>query len=391
VTGNVPVDEIVGMSRHAITGPGVCSGLGTANSMHIVCEALGMALPGSAPVRALSDKMMADVRAAGARIVQMVWDDLRPRQILTPGAFANAVKAVLAVGGSVNCVKHLQATATEAEAGVDVYGLFERLADEVPVLAALRPVGERFIEEFEDAGGCRALMKQLEPLLDRDALTVTGATVADNLRDAIVGDAEVIRPVTNPVAARPAIVVLRGNLCPDTGIVKTGITERKSRSFTGPAICFSTSDDAIAALNDGRIRPGHVVVMRGAGACGGPAMGGGASRIVFAIDGAGLGEQVALLTDGHLSGLVCKGLVVAEVAPEAALGGPLALVEDGDSITIDLDTKRCDLNVDASEIEARRARWQPAKPLFDRGWLNIYRRNVGPTATGAVLIQTKKE
>jgi dihydroxy-acid dehydratase len=391
VTGKLPVEQVIGMSRHAITGPGVCSGLGTANSMHIVCEALGMALPGSAPVRALSDKMMADVRAAGARIVQMVWDDLTPRQILTPGAFANAVKAVLAVGGSVNCVKHLQATATEAEAGVDVYGLFERLADEVPVLAALRPVGERFIEEFEDAGGCRALMKQLEPLLDGDALTVTGATVAQNLRDARVADAEVIRPIANPVAHKPAIVVLRGNLCPDTGILKTGIAARKSRSFTGPAICFGTSDDAIAALNDGRILPGHVVVMRGAGACGGPAMGGGASRIVFAIDGAGLGEQVALLTDGHLSGLVCKGLVVAEVAPEAALGGPLALVEDGDSITVDLDTRRCDLNVDASEIEARRARWQAPKPLFDRGWLNIYRRNVGPTATGAVLIQTKKE
>lgn len=388
VTGKVTLDEVVGMSRCAITSPGVCSGLGTANSMHIVCEALGMALPGSAPVRALSAKMMADVRAAGERIVQMVWDDLTPRQVMTPGAFANAVKAVLAVGGSVNCVKHLQATATEAEAGVDVYGLFEKFSDEVPVLAALRPVGDRFIEEFEDAGGCRALMKQLEPLLDREALTVTGKTVAENLRDATIGDAEVIRPITNPVATKPAIVVLRGNLCPDTGIVKAGIAERKSRSFTGPAICFATSDDAIAALNDQRIRPGHVVVMRGAGAAGGPAMGGGASRIVFAIDGAGLGEHVAVLTDGHLSGLVCKGLVVAEVAPEAALGGPLALVQDGDSITVDLDAKRCDLNVDAAEIAARRARWQPAKPLFDRGWLNIYRRNVGSTATGAVLIQT---
>lgn len=388
VTGKVPVDEVVGMSRCAITSPGVCSGLGTANSMHIVCEALGMALPGSAPVRALSAKMMADVRAAGERIVQMVWDDLTPRQVMTPGAFSNAVKAVLAVGGSVNCVKHLQATATEAEAGVDVYGLFEKFADEVPVLAALRPVGDRYIEEFEDAGGCRALMKQLEPLLDREALTVTGKTVAGNLRDATIGDAEVIRPIANPVATKPAIVVLRGNLCPDTGIVKAGIAERKSRSFTGPAICFATSDEAIAALNDQRIRPGHVVVMRGAGASGGPAMGGGASRIVFAIDGAGLGEHVAVLTDGHLSGLVCKGLVVAEVAPEAALGGPLALVQDGDSITVDLDAKRCDLNVDAAEIAARRARWQPARPLFDRGWLNIYRRNVGSTATGAVLIQT---
>lgn len=394
VTGKVPIEEIVGMSRHAITGPGVCSGLGTANSMHIVCEALGMALPGSAPVAALSAKMMADVRAAGARIVQMVWDDLKPRQIMTPGAFANAVKAVLAVGGSVNCVKHLQATATEGEVDADVYGMFERFADEVPVLAALRPVGERFIEEFEAAGACRALMKQLEPLLDTSALTVTGKTVAENLRDVpspSAGDADVIRPLTNPIATRPAIVVLRGNLCPDTGIVKAGIVERKSRSFTGQAICFDTSDEAIAALNDKRIRAGHVVVMRGAGARGGPAMGGGASRIVFAIDGAGLGEHVALLTDGHLSGLVCKGLVVAEIAPEAALGGPLALVEDGDAITIDLDTRRCDLNIAAAELEARRARWLPAKPQFDRGWLNIYRRNVGPTATGAVLIQTHKE
>jgi dihydroxy-acid dehydratase len=388
LTGKMPVERLDAMSAAAVRSPGVCTGMGTANSMHIVCEALGMALPGSAPVRALSAKMMADVRAAGERIVQMVWDDLTPRRIMTPGAFANAVKAVLAVGGSVNCVKHLQATATEGEVDADVYGMFERYADEVPVLAALRPVGERFIEEFEDAGGCRALMKQLEPLLDTTVLTVAGRTVADNLRDVRVGDADVIRPLTNPVATKPAIVVLRGNLCPDTGIVKAGIGERKSRSFTGPAICFATSDDAISALNDKRIRPGHVVVMRGAGASGGPAMGGGASRIVFAIDGAGLGEHVAVLTDGHLSGLVCKGLVVAEVAPEAALGGPLALVQDGDPITVDLDAKRCDLDVDDAEIAARRARWVRAKPLFDRGWLNIYRRNVGPTATGAVLIQT---
>ena len=261
VTGKLPVDEVVGMSRCAITSPGVCSGLGTANSMHIVCEALGMALPGSAPVRALSAKMMADVRAAGERIVQMVWNDLKPRQIMTPGAFANAVKAVLAVGGSVNCVKHLQATATEAEAGVDVYGMFEGFSGEVPVLAALRPVGDRFIEEFEDAGGCRALMKQLEPLLDTNALTVTGATVADNLRDVSVADAEVIRPVTNPIATKPAIVVLRGNLCPDTGIVKAGIAERKSRSFTGPAICFSTSDEAIACSKPSAVTTAPICVM----------------------------------------------------------------------------------------------------------------------------------
>jgi dihydroxy-acid dehydratase len=306
---------------------------------------------------------------------------------MTPGAFANAVRAVLAVGGSVNCIKHLQATATEAGLAVDVYGLFETLSLQVPVLAGVRPVGERTIEEFEAAGGGRAVLRQLRPLLDLDVTTVSGRTLGAELADVTVADAEVIRPLERPVARRPAITVLRGSLCPDTGIVKTGILERKVRRFSGPAICFDTSDAAIAALNDGTIRPGQVVVMRGAGARGGPAMGGGASRVVFAIDGKGLGEDVALLTDGHLSGLVCKGLVVAEISPEAALGGPLALVRDGDTVTIDLDARRCDLEIPEAELQARRAAWQPAAPQFDRGWLQIYRRNVGPLNRGAVLVR----
>lgn len=386
MTGHTSIDDVVAMSRCAIRSPGVCSGLGTANTMHVVCEALGMALPGSAPVAALSDKMFADARAAAARIVQMVWDDVKPRDILTAGAFANAVRAVLAIGGSLNAVKHLQAVATEAATAVDVYGLFEQLGPQTPVLAGIRPIGEHLIEEFEAAGGCRALMKQLMPLLDPAAWTVTGRTVAENLREASVGDAEVIRPIAHPVAPRPAIVLLRGNLAPEGALIKTGIAERKVRRFNGPAICFDSSDAAVAALQDGSIRAGQVVVMRGAGACGGPAMGGGASRVVFAIDGAGLGEQVAMLTDGHLSGLVCKGLVVAEVAPEAALGGPLALVHDGDPITIDLDARRVDLGIDDAEVGARRAQWQPPAPKFDRGWLQIYRRNVGPLSRGAVLV-----
>ena len=391
VTGNMDKDTLIGMSREAIRSPGVCSGMGTANSMHIVCEALGMALPGSAPVAAMGAKMMDDVRRASARIVQMVWDDLKPRDILKPGAFANAVRAVLAVGGSVNCIKHLQGVATECEipGGVDVYGLFERLADETPVIAAVRPVGEHTIEAFEAAGGARAVLKQLRPLLDTSVLTVTGRTLAAELDDAVVQDAQTIRPMDQPFAKRPAIVVLRGSMCPDSGIVKSGIAERKVRRFTGPAICFDTSDAALAAINAGEIKPGHVVVMRGAGARGGPAMGGGASRVVFGLDGAGLGDQVALLTDGHLSGLVCKGLVVAEVSPEAALGGPLAVVRDGDPVTVDLDTRRCDLDIPADELQARQAAWTPPKPMFDRGWLQIYRRNVGPLPQGAVLVRNE--
>jgi dihydroxy-acid dehydratase len=383
--GSTSTEDVIGMSRCAIRSPGVCSGLGTANTMHVVCEALGMALPGSAPVAALSDKMFTDARAAGARIVQMVWDDLKPRDILQPGAFANAVRAVLSIGGSLNAVKHLQAVATEAENGVDVYGLFEDLGPKTPVLAGLRPIGEHLIEEFEAAGGCRALMKQLLPLLDPGALTVTGGSVSDNLRDTHVANTEVIRPIDRPVAPRPAIVLMRGNLAPEGALTKPGIGERKLRRFTGPAVCFDSSDAAVAALRAKAIAPGCVIVMRGAGACGGPAMGGGASRVVFAIDGAGIGDQVAMLTDGHLSGLVCKGLVVAEVAPEAALGGPLALVHDGDIVTVDLDTRRVDLDVADATMEQRRSEWQPPKAQFDRGWLQIYRRNVGPLAQGAVL------
>lgn len=388
VTGNMPVEELIGMSREAIRSPGVCSGLGTANSMHIVCEALGMALPGSAPVAALSPKMMADLRAAGERIVQMVWDDLKPRDIMTPGAFANAVRCVLAVGGSLNTVKHLQAVATEGEVAVDVYHLFETLGPQTPVLAGVRPIGEHTIEAFEAAGGARALMKQLEPLLDTNALTVTGHRVAENLAGVTVADAEVIRPIARPVAPNPAIVLLRGNLAPESGLTKTGIAPREQRSFTGPAICFWTSEDAIAALKDGTIQPGHVLVMRGAGVRGGPAMGGGASRVVFAVDGAGLGDKIAILTDGHLSGLVCKGLVVAELSPEAATGGPLALVQDGDSITIDLDTRRIDAHLTDEQWQSRRAEWRPRPLAHDIGWLQQYRRNVGPLSDGAVLVRS---
>lgn len=387
--GRLPMERLIGMSRNAIRGPGVCSGLGTANSLHICCEALGMALPGSTPVAANSEAMFDAARRAGRRIVEMVREDLKPRDILTPQAFENAVKTILAVGGSVNSVKHLQAVATESNCEADVYGMFERFAHEVPVLSAVRPVGEQVIETFDAAGGARAVMKQLEPLLATGALTVTGCTLRQNLADAVVADPEVIRPLDRPIASRPAILMLRGSLAPDYGIVKTGILERRMRRFSGPAICFATSDAAIGALQTGEIRPGHVIVMRGAGVCGGPGMGGGSSKVVFAIDGAGLGEEVALLTDGHLSGLVCKGLVVAEISPEGAVCGPLALVQDGDTVTIDLDTQRCDLEVGDAEMARRRAAWQPAPPQCDSGWLQLYRRNVGPLTRGAVLVEPR--
>ena len=389
VTGKLPVEELAGMARNAIKGPGVCSGMGTANSMHLVCEALGMALPGSAPIAANSPQMFDFVRQAGQRIVEMVEEDLKPRDILTPDAFANAVATILAAGGSVNTIKHMQAVAAEGGVAVDVYQLFRDLGNKVPVLVGVRPVGEHSIEQMEAAGGGRALLKRLEPLLHGDVLTVTGQTLKQNLQGVTVSDDAVIRPLDKPFATQPAIVMLSGNIAPQAGIVKYGIDPNKMRRFEGPAICFERSADAIEALQDGCIRPGHVVVMRGAGVRGGPAMGGGASKVVFAIDGAGLGDHVAMLTDGHLSGLVCKGLVVAEVAPEAAVGGPLALVEDGDIITIDLDHNSLEAHISEAEIQARRARWQPLAPQFGGGWLDIYRHNVSAMEHGAVLIKPR--
>ena len=389
VTGKLPVEALAGMARNAIKGPGVCSGMGTANSMHLVCEALGMALPGSAPIAANSPQMFDFVRQAGHRIVEMVEEDLKPRDILTPHAFANAVATILAAGGSVNTIKHMQAVAAEGGVDVDVYQLFRDLGNKVPVLVGVRPVGEHSIEQMEAAGGGRGLLKRLEPLLHGDVVTVTGKTLQQNLHGVTVNDDAVIRPLDNPFATQPAIVMLRGNIAPQAGIVKYGIDPNKMRRFEGPAICFERSADAIEALQDGRIQPGHVVVMRGAGVRGGPAMGGGASKVVFAIDGAGLGDHVAMLTDGHLSGLVCKGLVVAEVAPEAAVGGPLALVEDGDIITIDLDHNRLDAHVSETDMQARRARWQPLAPQFGGGWLDIYRHNVSSMERGAVLIKPR--
>jgi dihydroxy-acid dehydratase len=388
--GKLSKETLRGMCDHAIGGPGVCSGMGTANSMHIVCEALGMALPGCAPVLANSPKMFDFARRSGRRIVDMVWNDLKPRDILTPGAFRNAAAAVLAVSGSINCIKHLQATAIEAGVDVDVFQLFNDLGEQVPVLSAVSPNGSDTIEAFEAAGGGRALMKQLESLLDLDALTVTGRTVRDNLADVIVSDEEVIRPLERPFADKPPIVVLHGSLAPESAIVKLGVRgpDRKTQ-FAGTAIVYENGLAAIEGIEKGEVTPGRVLVVRGMGPKGGPGMAGPASRVVFALDAAGLTDEVAFVSDGQLSGLCLKGIMVAEVSPESAVGGPLALVENGDRITIDVDAKSLNLEVAEAEVAARRLRrGDPALPK-SKGYLSVYQRTVQPMSTGAVLIEQK--
>jgi dihydroxy-acid dehydratase len=386
--GKLEAERLRAMADNAIRGPGVCQGMATANSMHVAVEALGMALPGAAPVRANSPKMIDLARRSGQRIVEMVLEDLKPRDIMTAGAFRNAAAAVLAVSGSINCIKHLQAAAIESGLDLDVYGLFNEIGDDVPALSAVRPNGEDSIEQFEDAGGAHALLKQLEPVLDTSAMTVTGATVADNLAAAVVLDDEVIRPLDRPFSDKPSIVVLHGSLAPESAILKLGVREpgRQSR-VTGPAIVFDDGAAAMAAIQDGTVKPGHVLVARGMGLKGGPGMAGPASMILFAVDSADLATEVAFVTDGQLSGLCLKGITVAEVSPEAAVGGPLALVQDGDEITIDADARTLDLHVDEDELARRREALGVQELPRARGYLSIYQRSVQPMSTGAVLVE----
>lgn len=383
--GGITFDGLCDLSERAITGPGVCTGMGTANSMHIVAEALGMTLPGTTPARANGEVMWQAVEASGEAIVRAVREDRRPRTILTPDAFANAVMTVLAISGSINCVKHLQAIAREAGGEVDVYRLFEEYAGTIRPLSAVRPNGEDSIEEFEDAGGALAVLKQLGDALAGDAVTVTGELMAARTAGAVVKDERVIRPLRDPRGGHPTVVVVRGSLAPDTAIVKLSVTEDRTATFEGPARVFDDAPSAITAIEGGAVRPGDVLVLRGLGPVGTPGMG-MASQTVFALNGARLTGQVAVVTDGQLSGLVNKGIVVGEVSPEGVLPGPLGVVADGDRISIDLDARRVDLLVDGPELTRRQAgRERHRVPGDSSGWLSVYARSVEPLHRGATL------
>ncbi|SCD58453.1 MULTISPECIES: dihydroxy-acid dehydratase [unclassified Streptomyces] len=382
--GRTSVEDLTERSQTAIRGPGVCVGLGTANSMHIACEALGMTLPGTTPVRADSPRMWQAVRDAGKAVVELVENDVRPRSVLTEAAVENAVTVMLAIGGSVNSVKHLQAIAVEAGLDLDVWELYERKASDVPLLCAVRPNGPFLTEQLEDAGGARAVMGELGGLLDTSATTVTRRSVAANLAERPATDHTVIRPLDDPFARLPSLLVMRGSLAPEGAIVKLPASDDRPAGFTGVARIFHSREEGIAALAAGRIEPGDVIVLRGIGLKGGPGMG-MASALVFALDGAGLGAQVAVVTDGQLSGLVNKGIVVGEVSPEAAVGGPLAYVEEGDRVVIDLVARTVDLDVDRHTLESRVPMDPTAGSIDTAGYLSQYRGCVDSLRCGAVL------
>jgi dihydroxy-acid dehydratase len=367
----------------SIPGPGSCGGMYTANTMASAAEALGMSLPNSSSQLAIGAEKKDDCRRAGAAALALLKAGIRPRDILTRKAFENAITVVIALAGSTNAVLHLLAVAHSANVKLSIDD-FTRIGKKVPVLADLKPSGKYGVSHLVRIGGVPPLMKMLldKGLLHGDCMTVTGKTVAENLRDVkpYPADQDVIRPFSNPVKADSHLRILYGNLATTGAVAK--ITGKEGLKFSGKALVFESEETALAAILDGRVKAGHVIVIRNEGPVGGPGM-----REMLAptsaIMGKGLGSSVGLITDGRFSG-GSHGFVVGHITPEAAVGGTIAVVKNGDPITIDAVGNTISLDIPAKDIKARLKAWKPKKPKETRGTLAKYARWVTSASEGAV-------
>ncbi len=365
---------------NACPGMGSCQGLFTANTMAILTETLGMSLPRCGTALAVSALKRRIAFASGEKIVKLVEDNVTPRQILTRAAFENAIRVDLALGGSSNTVLHLLAIAHEA--GVELpLETFDLLAKETPQLASMNPAGEHFMEDLDTAGGVLGVLKQLGDKI-KDNPTVMGLTTRELAASIEDVDEAVIRPLDNPVKKEGGIAVLFGSLAPKGAVVKQSGVSEQMMTFTGTARCFDSEEGAMAALMGGEIKAGDIVVIRYEGPKGGPGM-----REMLAptaaLMGLGLGDSVALVTDGRFSGGT-RGPCIGHISPEAAEGGPIALVQDGDTIQLDIPSRRLDLLVDEKTLEERRATWRAPQPKIKTGWLARYARVVTSAYTGAI-------
>ena len=381
--GTVSDIQLKNIEETAIPGPGSCGGMYTANTMASAIEALGMSLPNSSAQEAISDVKLNDCNRAGAAVVELVKNDIKPSDIMTKKAFENAIKIVITLGGSTNAVLHLLAMAHTI--GVDLQlDDFTRIGSETPMLADLKPSGRFLMSELIAIGGLQPLMKMLLDAghLHGDCLTVTGKTVAENLANvqAYPEGQEIIRSLDNPIKKDSHLVVLRGNLAPEGAIAK--ITGKEGLRFTGKARVFHSEEDSLKGILDGTVVKNDVVVIRYEGPKGGPGMREMLSP-TSAIVGKGLGEDVALITDGRFSG-GSHGFVVGHITPEAYEGGPLAIVEDGDEITIDAVTKELAIAISQKEIENRLKKWEKPNPRYTRGVLAKFAKTVNSASYGAV-------
>lgn len=382
--GKISDEELYEVERHACPGAGSCGGMYTANTMSSVIEAMGMSLPYSSTMAAEDQEKVDSAWESGQVLVQAIAHNLKPREIMTRKAFENAIAVVMALGGSTNAVLHLLAMAHAAEVPLAIED-FERIREKVPVLCDLKPSGRFVATDLHRAGGVPQVMKMLlvHGLVHGDCLTITGRTIEETLADVPAEprqDQEVIQPWTNPVHETGHLAILKGNLAEEGAVAK--ITGIKSSSITGPARVFDSEQDALKAILDHRIHAGDVLVIRYEGPKGAPGMPEMLAP-TSAIIGSGMGDSVGLITDGRFSGGT-YGMVVGHVAPEAFVGGTIALVEEGDSITIDADRRLLQLNVPDEEIDKRRAAWTPPAPRATRGVLAKYAKLVSSSSVGAV-------
>ena len=375
--------ELDDIERHACPGEGACGGMFTANTMASMGEALGMSLPGSASPPAVDRRRDEDAFRSGQAVVELLRRGITTRDILSKEAFENAIAVVMALGGSTNAVLHLMAIAHEARVDLDL-GDFNRIGDRTPHLADVKPFGRFVMSDVDRVGGVPVVMKALldEGLLHGDVLTVTGKTLAENLAELAppAPDGRVIARVGQPLHSTGGLLVLKGSLAPEGAVIKTASIEEPV--FEGTAKVFDDESEAMAAVTEGRISAGDAVVIRYEGPMGGPGMR-EMLAVTAAIKGAGLGKDVMLLTDGRFSGAT-SGFCIGHVAPEAPHGGPIAFVQDGDRIRLDVEARTLDLLVDEAELASRRAGWKPREPRYTTGVLGKYAKLVGSAAQGAV-------
>lgn len=377
-------EQLRQIEEEACPGCGSCSGMFTANSMNCLTEALGMGLPGNGTIPAVYAARIRLAKKAGVQIMKLVEKNICPRDIMTAEAFENALRVDMALGCSTNSVLHL--TAIAHEAGIEInLDMINELSSTTPNLCRLSPAGPYHVEDLYAAGGVQAVMKELskKDLLHLDLMTVTGKTIGENIRDAKILDENVIRPIDNPYSETGGIAVLRGNLAPDGAVVKRAAVAPEMMVHEGPARVFNSEEEAFEAILGGKIQKGDVVVIRYEGPKGGPGMKEMLSP-TSAIAGMGLDKDVALLTDGRFSGAT-RGASIGHISPEAAEGGPIAVVQDGDIISINIHEGQLNIKISPEELKKRLEKWKAPEPKIKSGYLGRYARLVTSASTGAIL------
>ncbi|RKX77130.1 MAG: dihydroxy-acid dehydratase [Spirochaetes bacterium] len=380
--GNLDDETFAALECEACPGEGSCQGLYTANTMACLTEAMGMSLPGTGTALAGTAKKERLAFEAGKRVVTLIEKEITARQIVTRKSLENAICMDMALGGSTNTALHIPAIAHEGEVDITLAD-FDQISKKTPRLLSLRPGGEQMMEDLEFAGGIPALLKNLKPLLNTDCITVSGNTIGEICDYASEGDGDVIRTLENPYSSEGGIAVLKGTLAPEGAVVKVGAVDPAMYRFTGKARVFDGENAAMEYVMSGRVKQKDVLIVRYEGPRGGPGMR-ESLALTGAIAGMGLGGGIAVVTDGRFSGGT-RNLSIGHVSPEAAMGGPIALVKDGDSVHIDLPARKIDLLVDEQELNERKKMWNKPAPKFKRGWLARYERLVSTAARGAVL------